>query len=882
MSEEKSKSASDDSLSRLSRAVEWSAGMFSLILARCNYAELRGLIIEQLHERCPVQIREITLSSSGRSLHQLITERVKDGMPDAVMVLGLESSADPDTILRGANQIRGKFGKDFPFPVILWISDSILSKFSRSAPDFYSWAGTSLQFRPSDEEFPDALEKIMEKPMFLVDLATQKLRQGTGTLADLSNPQEFDCFLKDLEALPSSLLAPHGSSRLQFLRGIQLQKSGQSRQAVPYYEECFQNVNPEQEAVLLYLIGKCCDDPKRARNCFQECVRIAGECQELAAKSLCCLCGVLKEQEDWDELGRTGKEALELNRSCNQEAECLQCQLFLTETALHREDWEAAEAGVRQILDVLSSREADGDWLDPKQSDRVLELVGETVRTKKKQPELEAKFGAMLLNLLHRIYFQQKHYLEAFQAKQERYSLEQEFGLRAFVGAGRLKARRREYTRKISVAEEIEASGRKNNIEELRKKLAEDNCKLIVFHGVSGVGKSSTLEAGLLPALRQEPAGKYDAIPVLIRSYTNWTGEVSRRVGDAFAETSEAFETLPSPLDSVESVLAELRKVDDQRFLVVLIFDQFEEFFFEHDELGKRREFYNFLKDALNIPAVKIILSLREDYIHYLLECDQYVLEPEDRLRIDFDILGKNFRMSLGNFTRDGAKSVIQSLTRRSNFPLDERLIDRIVDDLGEDTDGVRPIELQIVGSQIEAKGIHTDEAFKPKKELIQAFLEEAVRDCGTENEDVARLILWLLTDDRLTRPLKTRAEIEYELKALVWDTGIEVGDGQLTLVLEILTLAGMIFEVPGQTEKYQLVHDYLTGLIREQTKPLLEELNEYRTKKKIQRQVAEQAFKIAAFAFSVVAAIACNSVRNAGKASRAKDSGKFGAGKKS
>jgi hypothetical protein len=80
---------------------------------------------------------------------------------------------------------------------------------------------------------------------------------------------------------------------------------------------------------------------------------------------------------------------------------------------------------------------------------------------------------------------------------------------------------------------------------------------------------------------------------------------------------------------------------------------------------------------------------------------------------------------------------VIRSLTRRSHFPLDEGLIDQIVDDLaGDDDKGIRPIELQIVGSQIESEGIHTRKALKPKAEMVRAFLREAVHDCGTENED--------------------------------------------------------------------------------------------------------------------------------------------------
>ncbi len=545
------------------------------------------------------------------------------------------------------------------------------------------------------------------------------------------------------------------------------------------------------------------------------------------------MCGVLKASGEWEELKTLAETALQLSQTCGDAGACASCLLFLTQAALFRKDREAWEGRMQAVLNTVFPDAG----LNLTDADKVLKYLISVLEDPQKPGrhipvESDPKLYVRILDTLHDVYFAGARYLTAFQAKQEKYSLEQQFGFRAFVGAGRSKARRMAYRGEIPLAEEIEASGRQEDIQNLVHKLGEQRCRLIVFHGESGVGKSSILEAGLEPKLRKEGVEKCPrVVPILIRSYADWTGEILKILKGFRISDGEP----PGALKSIEDILSELRGFDKQGRLTVLIFDQFEEFFFAHKDVGERREFYDFIQACLNILSVKIIFSLREDYIHYLLECDR---------RVEFDILSKTFRIFLGNFDRDGAKSVIQSLTRRSHFPLDDCLIDRIVDDLAGDTDGVRPIELQIVGSQIEAKEIHTDEAFKPKKELIQAFLEEAVQDCGRENEDVARLILWLLTDEKLTRPLKSRAEIEYELKVLVRDTGIEVGDGQLRLVLEILILAGMIFEVSGQTEKYQLVHDYLTGLIREETKGLLERLNEERNEREYQRRFAAQEEK--------------------------------------
>ncbi|HBL12077.1 MAG TPA: hypothetical protein DD379_11835, partial [Cyanobacteria bacterium UBA11162] len=77
-------------------------------------------------------------------------------------------------------------------------------------------------------------------------------------------------------------------------------------------------------------------------------------------------------------------------------------------------------------------------------------------------------------------------------------------------------------------------------------------------------------------------------------------------------------------LDLTSKILEQLRENADHNLLTVLIFDQFEEFFLAHATQLNRRLFYEFLRDCLNLSFVKVIISIREDYLHYLLEVEKF------------------------------------------------------------------------------------------------------------------------------------------------------------------------------------------------------------------------------------------------------------------
>jgi hypothetical protein len=134
----------------------------------------------------------------------------------------------------------------------------------------------------------------------------------------------------------------------------------------------------------------------------------------------------------------------------------------------------------------------------------------------------------------------------------------------------------------------------------------------------------------------------------------------------------------------------------------------------------------------------------------------------------------------IGNFAPADAHQMVETLTERAGFYLEPALVDALVQDLAGDLQAVRPIELQVVGAQLQTAGITTLAAYRqlgeyPPQTLVQQYLEDVVADCGDHHRQLAELVLFLLTDERGTRPLKTRPELRRELDAL----GIDIQNNQ-------------------------------------------------------------------------------------------------------
>ena len=163
------------------------------------------------------------------------------------------------------------------------------------------------------------------------------------------------------------------------------------------------------------------------------------------------------------------------------------------------------------------------------------------------------------------------------------------------------------------------------------------------------------------------------------------------------------------------------------------------------------------------------------------------------------------------------------------------------------------------MGAQLETENITTLAAYQQignKQQLVKRYLGEIVNDCGKKNQELAELLLYFLTDEQGTRPLKTKAELEENLQSLLERDKNET-ENNLDLVLEIFVKSGLVVLLPETTaDRYQLVHDYLAAFIRQQQEPLSEQLEREKQQRKIGEAKLNRFLKIA-LAGSVAAGIA-------------------------
>ncbi|NDJ25864.1 hypothetical protein GS682_30605 [Nostoc sp. B(2019)] len=912
-------------LQRLIRAIALSEGQFALILVRCNYGQLREEMLEHLRSITQdTNLREIVVNSSTTSLHSTITSELlldnpvvaTDSLPSAVMVFGLESIIDLDDLLTSINQARDIYATTFHFPLVLWLQDEVASLLSRLAPDFKSWAATTIKFEMAKSDLITLIRQETES-LFAKVLEAGAERFLSNASLDLDpksqHRHEIESARNDLLRLYGIKLEPGLEASLEVVLGRDKYANDQINSALAHYQRSLALWQQEArkvadrkstklekvseqlllsspfvlssllwQAIVLFHLGLCyrrmADLHQNANSSywqnallwFKQCLDILEEAQreDLIAKFILPACESMQRLQAWEDLKELAQKSLRLHETYGTSAQVAQDYGFLAYVAASESDWVLAHELANTALSISEtatevSRQQEswyllllartqrhlGEWEEAINNLEWAKVVCELQH----EPSLYLE----ILEELRSLYFcERRNYTEAFSLKQEKIQIEHQYGFRAFIGASQLQPQHYRINpvlepQQISfipeeVAQEISASGRQQDVNRLIERITRADYKLTVIHGPSGVGKSSVIKAGLVPALKGKAIGERIPIPIVLSVYTDWITALGSSVNNALSHID-----LFNNIENTTTIIIEkIRLLVEHNHTIVIIFDQFEEFFFIKSSPAERIQFYKFFSECLNIAFVKIILSLREDYLHYLLEFERLNKEYSSGLNdlgvINKNILDKDIRYYLGKFSSQDAITIIRSLTQRSHYELSDELINQLVKDLAGELDEVHPIELQIVGAQLQAENITTLKQYKlcgGSIKLVKRWLEEVIKDCGQENEEFSWKLLFELTDEKGTRPLKTKADLVTTLGNNNHGNRISNFDPAWELILEILVGSGLVLRVREELgDRYQLVHDYLVEPIRQKNNyGIVAELE----KVKIEKTRAEVAQKL-------------------------------------
>jgi WD40 repeat protein len=401
--------------------------------------------------------------------------------------------------------------------------------------------------------------------------------------------------------------------------------------------------------------------------------------------------------------------------------------------------------------------------------------------------------------------------------------------------------------------------GREQEIEDLVLKVM--LYRVVVLFGGSGAGKSSLINAGLIPALENQGLAPERLLvrpngPILVqRAIVNTGGEfLSSKVFPAAGEERTTGE-LGVVSYSIEAFQSAVRDAAS-RVRPVLIFDQFEELFTLFDEKYSglqeeiRSAIFSIIADSQ--LRAKVVISVREDFFGRLeVLAKDYPRVFEQRLRVEALSKESARRAILGPF----GDPVIPK--RPNPFPsrLTEELADRyIIPQLSYEPPAgrIHPTQLQIVCERVwQAFSKEKQEIGKDDFELlgqVNGILENYLAHVlekiekspekgypSIRRQDSVMVLRNLVIDSKYRDVVS-----ESRLEAILVDTGI-MSLNDLKNVLEVLEHHRLINRTPRAGTFYcDIASEYLIPAIQREAKEVDAQLAVEREEKRL-REEAER-----------------------------------------
>lgn len=334
--------------------------------------------------------------------------------------------------------------------------------------------------------------------------------------------------------------------------------------------------------------------------------------------------------------------------------------------------------------------------------------------------------------------------------------------------------------------------GRERCLQALISRLLSENWPLLVINGLSGVGKSSLVAAGLIPRLRE-------------RGYAvAWANILDSPQSDVLRGIRREF----SATEHADSILEAVDQACPSKRPFVLVVDQLERCFTLGREGKERLEFWREMAHLLRGEArcpVKVVFVVRSDWLH--------AFQTVTPTPLDLPVF--SFLALIDPLSMSEAREALLGPLGYLQIAYEPELIDTVVADLASSDGHVDPPQLQIVGealyhrmrerldiSQGTAKlSLQDYHLLHGARAIIRGHLINAIENLGPEAQMGWQILHRLVGPEN--QRLSKRAE----------DLRGNLSDQAFNRLAEYLGVARLLVREYSSADGvpvYTLTHDYL------------------------------------------------------------------------
>jgi AraC-like DNA-binding protein len=338
-------------------------------------------------------------------------------------------------------------------------------------------------------------------------------------------------------------------------------------------------------------------------------------------------------------------------------------------------------------------------------------------------------------------------------------------------------------------------AGREREIQEMIEKVLRR--KLVVVIGESGVGKTSLVNAGVLPKLK-----RYDMGIVRFSLQDNIEESILDGLGGFGVKTRKKCNDkydINKNIDIVQKLSNAIKRKRGKIKSLLLIGDHLEQIFVMDKSKDEKIYFARLIEKILRSDLnAKLLFCIREDYLPDLYTISEMVgefYETENTIRIH-------------RLDRQSGKDVLRRASESSKRGISRAVINQMIDDLCIAGDGlIYPPFLQIVGHRLYATqsssyqeiDIDTYKRLGGAESIVNRYLETLLDEFNDDDRRIVIQILGMMVTEHYTKKRVRQSDLADQVNA--------VDQNRIPRLINKLVQKRII---KRSLNEYELVHDFL------------------------------------------------------------------------